>query len=269
MSSVFLCLQKLQKAAVLYTVRRSFSEIKIMSEKALGRGTQCPPLAPGTLRLYSMRFCPYAQRTRLVLLHKNVTFETVNINLKQKPDWFKARNPIGLVPVLECDGKVVYESNVCNEYIDNVYPNPKLIPSDFYLASRDKLLWETFGKVTELFYEIPKSVADGTLDRCLRRFKRQLKRYEDELKQRGEYFGGSSPCMVDFMIWPWFERVPILSIIAPEAEVNSKEFPHLSSWMKLMMELPAVKETYEEPSAHIHFFSSLRAGNPDYDYGLS
>ena len=77
----------------------------------------------------------------------NFRFETVNINLKQKPDWFYARNPIGLVPVLEIDGKVLYESNVCNEYLDNVYPSPKLMPTDFYQACQDKMLWETFGKV--------------------------------------------------------------------------------------------------------------------------
>lgn len=74
--------------------------------------------------------------------------------------------------------------------------------------------------------------------------------------------------MVDFMIWPWFERIPVLTIIAPEAEIDPNKFPHLSSWMKLMMELPAVQETYEEPTSHVHFFSTLRAGNPDYDYGL-
>ncbi|XP_048732551.1 glutathione S-transferase omega-1-like [Ostrea edulis] len=253
----------------IQTVGRSYSEIKIMSEKALGRGSQCPPLAPGTLRLYSMRFCPYAQRTRLALLHKNITFETVNINLKQKPDWFFAMNPVGLVPVLEFDDKVVYESNVCNEFLDNVYPTPKLIPADFYEASRDKILWETFGKITELFYEIPKSVADGTLDESIRRYKRRVGRYEDELAKRGKYFGGASPCMVDLMVWPWFERIPVLTVVAPEAKLDPKEFPHLSSWMKVMMELPAVKETYEEPAAHIHFFSSLRAGKPDYDYGLN
>ena len=34
------------------------------------------------------RFCPYAQRTMLTLLAKGVPFEVVNINLKNKPDWF-------------------------------------------------------------------------------------------------------------------------------------------------------------------------------------
>ena len=59
------------------------------------------------------------------------------------------------------------------------------------------------------------------------------------------YLTGNSPCMVDFMIWPWFERVPVLTVIAPEAEIDSKKFPHLTSWMKLMMQLPAVQQTYD------------------------
>lgn len=34
------------------------------------------------------RFCPYAQRTMLTLLAKGVPFDVVNINLKNKPEWF-------------------------------------------------------------------------------------------------------------------------------------------------------------------------------------
>ena len=45
-------------------------------------------------------------------------------------------------------------------------------------------------QVSQLFYEIPKSVADGTLPKCLRRYERQITRYEIELSKRGKYFGG-------------------------------------------------------------------------------
>lgn len=43
-----------------------------MSLKHLGPGSQLPPLRPGKLRLYSMVFCPFAQRSRLVLAAKNI-----------------------------------------------------------------------------------------------------------------------------------------------------------------------------------------------------
>ena len=41
-----------------------------------------------SLSLNAVRFCPYAQRTILTLLAKQVPFEVVNINLKNKPEWF-------------------------------------------------------------------------------------------------------------------------------------------------------------------------------------
>jgi len=75
--------------------------------------------------------------------------------------------------------------------------------------------------------------------------------------------------MVDFMIWPWFERLGVLTIIAPETEITSATFPNLSSWMTRMFDLPAVKATVYPPEDHIHFFKSLREGAPDYDYGLA
>ncbi|CAH3195019.1 unnamed protein product, partial [Porites evermanni] len=52
------------------------------------KGSEKPPLKGDRLRLYSMRFCPFAQRARLVLAAKGINYECVNINLKDKPDWF-------------------------------------------------------------------------------------------------------------------------------------------------------------------------------------
>lgn len=133
---------------------KTYVKLKKKGKQNLVKSWQCPfkyihytdtitnSLISKTLILFSDTDCQFS-----FCIYR---FETVNINLKQKPDWFRARNPIGLVPVLEFDDKIVYESNVCNEYLDNIYPTPKLIPTDFYQASRDKMLWETFGKVNKL-----------------------------------------------------------------------------------------------------------------------
>ena len=67
--------------------------------------------------------------------------------MKNKPDWFLEKNPLGLVPVLEQDGKIVYESVICNEYLDDVYPQGKLTPEDHYRRAQDKILLEFHGKV--------------------------------------------------------------------------------------------------------------------------
>jgi len=131
-----------------------------MTEKSFASGSQCPELAPDKLRLYSMRFCPYAQRTRLVLDYLKIPHETVNINLKDKPDWFLARNPFGLVPVLEQNDKIVYESAVCDEYLMDVYGSKGLIPSDPYKKARARILMDTYGKVTDKFYGLMRAATD-------------------------------------------------------------------------------------------------------------
>ena len=49
-----------------------------------------------------------------MLAAKKIPYECVNINLKDKPDWFFDLNPGGKVPVIEQpDGTVIYESAVC------------------------------------------------------------------------------------------------------------------------------------------------------------
>ena len=71
----------------------------------LAAGSAPPQVDPDKVIVYNMRyssnlipfyfkllsrFCPFAERTILVLLAKNIPFEVVNINLKRKPEWFLA-----------------------------------------------------------------------------------------------------------------------------------------------------------------------------------
>lgn len=75
--------------------------------------------------------------------------DTININLKDKPDWFLERNPLGLVPTLETSaGEVIYESPITCEYLDEVYPENKLFPSSPFGKAQQKMMLEHFSKVS-------------------------------------------------------------------------------------------------------------------------
>ncbi|MEQ8195222.1 MAG: glutathione S-transferase family protein [Rhodospirillales bacterium] len=82
--------------------------------------------------LISTKTCPFVQRSRIALAEKGVDFVFTEVNLKNKPDWFLAVSPYGKVPVLKHDGKVIYESAIINEYLEEVYPEPSLMPKDSY-----------------------------------------------------------------------------------------------------------------------------------------
>lgn len=80
----------------------------------------------------------------------------VNIHLSKKPEWFLEKiNPLGKVPAIQKDDKVVYESAVCCDYLDQVYPGNKLTPDDPYQQARDRILVEHFGQVcVGVYYKI-------------------------------------------------------------------------------------------------------------------
>ncbi|NXL04418.1 GSTO1 transferase, partial [Mesembrinibis cayennensis] len=130
---------------------------------SLSSGSAAPgPVPEGVIRLYSMRFCPFAQRARLVLRSKGISHEVININLKNKPDWFFEKNPFGLVPVLETSkGQLIYESPITCEYLDEAFPGKKLMPSDPYERAFQKMLLEHFSKITPLVFKYFVAVKDG------------------------------------------------------------------------------------------------------------
>src|SRR3989339_1381952 len=80
-------------------------------------------------RLISFELCPYVQRSVILLLEKQVDFDITYIDLAHKPDWFLALSPLGKVPVLEVEGRAIFESAVIAEYLDEVYP-PSIHPKD-------------------------------------------------------------------------------------------------------------------------------------------
>src|SRR5215813_7189722 len=95
------------------------------------------------LKLYDYRDCPFSQKVRVVLAEKDLEFERVNVDLgksEQRTPEFLRLNPYGKVPVLVDDDEVVYDSTVINEYLEEEYPLPRLMPEDSQGRARVRLL---------------------------------------------------------------------------------------------------------------------------------
>ena len=63
----------------------------------------------------------------MVLHEKGIDFEVHEVDLGNKSEEFLSVSPYGKVPVLRVNGTSLYESNIVNEYLDEVYDSPKLI----------------------------------------------------------------------------------------------------------------------------------------------
>ncbi|XP_010162452.1 glutathione S-transferase omega-1, partial [Antrostomus carolinensis] len=136
--------------------------------------------------------------------------EVININLKNKPDWFFEKNPFGLVPVLETNkGQLIYESPITCEYLDEAFPGKKLMPSDPYERAFQKMLLERFSKITPVVFKYFMAVKDGQDTTALKaEIDEKLGELEEILSKRNTvFYGGDSISMIDYLIWPWFERL--------------------------------------------------------------
>lgn len=84
------------------------------------------------LKLYNYPDCPFCQKVRVVLAEKELEYEEQLVDLRkqeQKTPEFLALNPYGKVPVLVDDETVVYDSTIVNEYLEDEYPIPALMPA--------------------------------------------------------------------------------------------------------------------------------------------
>lgn len=236
-----------------------------MSSKHLTTGSTNPPLQEGKLRLYSMRFCPYAQRVHLVVAAKQIPHDVVYINLTNKPEWYLEKFPLGKVPALIVDGEDLYESLIISDFLDEKYPARPLHPKDPMKKAKDRIFVEGFSKVIGTMYKMYYS---PTLEQnLLDDLTTGLEDYERELVKRGTpFFGGDKPGMADYMIWPWIERLEMVRIIAGDQfKVTRDKFLRLTEWSKAMLEDEAVKSHYLEPEVHAKFLRGRRAGLADYD----
>jgi glutathione S-transferase len=80
------------------------------------------------VKLYDALRCPYCARVRIGLAEKALAYETVQIDLQNRPEFLYELNPIGKVPVLDDDGFILPESEVILAYLDERYPDRPLLP---------------------------------------------------------------------------------------------------------------------------------------------
>jgi len=104
------------------------------------------------MTLYSGTTCPFSQRCRIVLYEKGMDFQIVDVDLYNKPEDLAVMNPYNRVPVLVERDLILYESNIINEYIDDRFPHPQLMPADPVMRARARLFLFRFEQ--ELFCHI-------------------------------------------------------------------------------------------------------------------
>lgn len=167
-----------------------------------------------SLKLYAGWFCPFVQRTWLVLEEKEIPYQYIEVNPYHKPDSLMKLNPRGLVPTLEHDNKPLFESGIINEFLEDAYPThgPKLRSDDPHERARQRIFTDFVStRVIPAFHrflQFQEGNHEGTLEEKREDFLKTLRDWTAEMHPEGPYFGGGEPNLVDFQMAPWAVSPP-------------------------------------------------------------
>ena len=165
--------------------------------------------------LYSGTTCPFSQRCRFVLFEKGMDFEIRDIDLYNKPEDISVMNPYGQVPILVERDLVLYESNIINEYIDERFPHPQLMPADPVMRARTRLFLYNFEK--ELFVHVS-TLEDRSAKPDEKKLANARQNIRDRLAQlapmllKNKYMLGENFSMLDVAIAPLLWRLDYYGI---------------------------------------------------------
>ena len=166
------------------------------------------------MNLYSGTTCPFSHRCRIVLYEKQMDFQVIDVDLFNKPEDIAVINPYNRVPVLVDRDLVLYEANIINEYIDERFPHPQLMPPDPQTRARARQL--LFTMEHELFSHI------DPLEKNLKSADRSRQHIRDRLSELAPMFVkqkhmlGEEFSMLDVAIAPLLWRLDYYGIELPK-----------------------------------------------------
>ncbi len=129
-----------------------------------------------------------------------------DLDLSKKPDWYFKLNPNATVPTLEFpDGRVVYESDLISELIEDLYPNQgaKLLPDDKVERALLKIDAQKLTKFIALYYSIS---FGGMNEEKGTKLNEEIKKIDTFLEGK-KYLGGDTFNLLDILVYPHLSRV--------------------------------------------------------------
>jgi len=196
------------------------------------------------IKLYDFKSSPNCQRVKVVLAEKDLPYDIAPIDLRAQeqktPDYLKL-NPYGKVPVLTDDATVLYESLIINEYLEEKYPNPPLLPKDPAKKAKARILIDygmahfdsPYQKLRMELTKEPKEQNQQAIAGAKSELKKLLQRFEDEIGDQQYLVGDFS--LVDADLLPRFTRLEGFGVL-PDPSL-----PRLGKYLERMKARPSVK----------------------------
>ena len=195
------------------------------------------------IKLYDALPSSNSDRVKIALHEKGLPYARITLNLANKdqksPEFLKL-NPYGKVPVIDDDGHILFESCIINEYLDEKYADPPLMPKDPYLRGRGRVLIDYALNYThESYWALraqmlkPPGARDAAIIEEKRRSLRDRLQYLEDALSNNDYFLGELS-LTDIAIVPRALRMETYGALP------SPSLRRLGAWLHRMKERPSV-----------------------------
>lgn len=166
------------------------------------------------MNLFTSPTCPYCHLARIVLAEKDITFESIEVDVDSLPEDLSELNPYNTVPTLIDRDLVLYDSRVIVEYLDERFPHPPLMPVDPVSRAKTRLALHRVEKdwyplMHDILHKGEKTVAKS------RKMLRESIVSSNELFKVLPFFLSEEYSLVDATIAPLLWRLPALGIELP------------------------------------------------------
>ena len=153
------------------------------------------------IKLYTFPASSNSRKVRMALIEKGLEFERANVDLSKReqknPEYLKI-HPFGQVPALDDEGFIVYDSTIINEYLEDEYPYPPLMPKDSEGRARARMMEDLRDShfnpaCVQIFRELRKPEGErdqSAIEQVKAKITECFDRIEKELEGR-EYLVGS------------------------------------------------------------------------------
>jgi glutathione S-transferase len=245
------------------------------------------------LELYHAAHSTCSQKVRICLAEKGLAFKDIRVNLATNehlsPGYLRL-NPNGVVPTLVHDGRVVIDSSVICEYLDEVYPEPGLTPADPVERAKMRAWMRYLEEVPTAAVRVPSfnmaflyryedldderfRATQSDIRPIRKHFYRRMSRkgfskedVEASLDQLdrtcarmdaalpgGPWLIGRQYTLADIVVAPLIDRMADLG----KADIWEGRYPGVTDWYARMQARPAFQATFY-PGARVSEFLKLR-----------
>ena len=194
------------------------------------------------IKLYSYGPSSHSRKVRAALIEKGLEFERVNVDLskkEQKSPQYEKIHPFGLVPALDDEGFILYDSTIINEYLEDEYPYPPLMPKDSEGRAQVRLMEDLrdsqFNPAAgQLNRELRKSESEReqkVIEQARAKITECFERLEKELQGR-QYLAGEFS-LADIAFYPNIDTLERIQV-----QVDAK-YKNLLAWIARLKARPS------------------------------